>query len=978
MLLLSTHCEHTQMKTHTETITSTDHTYTIHLGGTLDGVNTRDPIGYTAYQQGYEPNHSVRLENTGNTDVVNPWIIVNGKRNWRSIDHILSEILTDDMDDAEKARAIWEFACAHRYHYTCGTDEVKDTVKMLNCYGYTLCWDESYTVSNLWQAAGLKIRRGYPHGHCTTEVFYDEAYHLLDSDEHLLYHLRDNKTIASESDLSIDHDLVKRGHPYGITLEESRERAESTAAAFFHTGPRNGTRPQLTSHTMNVTLRPNEALIWEWTDRNKFHGYWERPKRLANGRMQYSPDLSQFETWATQTHNLHWQEDNLCPVHTNQDAFLDITIKSPYVIVGGKLTLALTSNTQVTVLISRHDEPHQTVWHADSNIDLKTDIDLTPHFASNSPASYDYQIRLALNASENPAVIKHLAIETDLQMAPLSLPALELGDNTIHYTAETEGSIQLTHTFQEKEASSAPVPPDHPTSPSPNANVSGTQITFTWPEVAGATDYHIQVGHLPDIKYTLSPVFNKLISKTPSAGKAQWQIPYEGLLNPNQTYYWRIRPRNADGLWGNWSSIWSFTPQAPGVPLNVETKTNWDNHTVTLHWQPNSQGNTPDHYEIYGSNERGFSISREPYPVVIGNKKTETFPANLITTTEKTNIQVAGHQIENGNHAFYRVVAVDKSDVRSGPSDMAETPRPMIVSQPPPRAVAGHTYTYQMQAITSFGDLRCESKGPRRYFSAFRDSDQLRYLLDEGPDFIALDEKTGVLTAKPSKQDISTHTVTLRIQNGQGGTDWQGFDLEVIPDHRFEKDIQAFEQQDRITPPPQNAILFWGSSSFRLWHTLHEDLPNLPIINRGFGGARLSDLIYFMDRIVIPYQPRTLVIYGGSLDIHGSDKSPDHVLNLFKQFKEKVHTHLPQTKICYISMKPSISKWDSIQLDRETNHLISDYAQKTDRVEYIDIWTPMTQDSSPPPATLFLPDLNHVNHTAYKMWAQTIRPFISE
>lgn len=125
-------------KTHTETITSANHTYTIHLGGTLDGVNTRDPVGYSPYTQAYEPNRSVRLENIGTTPIVNPWIIANNKRDWRSIDHILCEILRDDMTDAEKAHAIYHFACKHRYHYTCADDEVKDTVKMLNCYGYTL------------------------------------------------------------------------------------------------------------------------------------------------------------------------------------------------------------------------------------------------------------------------------------------------------------------------------------------------------------------------------------------------------------------------------------------------------------------------------------------------------------------------------------------------------------------------------------------------------------------------------------------------------------------------------------------------------------------------------------------------------------------------------------------------------------------------------------------------------------------------
>ncbi|MBT4137214.1 MAG: hypothetical protein HOE48_04820 [Candidatus Latescibacteria bacterium] len=793
------------MKNHTETITSLNHTYTINMGGTRDGVNTRDPVGYSPYKQACEPNKCARLENIGSTDIVNPWIIVNNKRDWRSIDRILAEILTDDMTDAEKARAIWEFACNHRYHYTCATDEVKDTVKMLNSYGYTLCWDEAFTVSNLWQAAGLKIRRGYPHGHCTTEVYYDGAYHLLDSDEHLLYLLRDNQTVASEEDLSHDHDLVKRGHPYGINLEESREREEGMASAFFHTGPRSGGRPQLTTHKMALTLRPNEALIWEWEDRNKYHGHWDRPTRLANGRMQYAPEISQYKTWTTQAENLQLKKHSLSPTDPDQDAHLDLTIKSPYVIVGGKINLSLTSNTLVSVALSRHNDPWQTIWHSDTNINIKTAIDLDTHFPPDSPASYSYQVRIALKASPDSAVIKDIAIETDLQMAPLSLPALELGDNTIHYTAETGGDVQITHTFEESDSSTPPNPPSNPTYPPLGKNVSGTQFTFSWPEVKGATDYHIQVSDLPDLKYTLSPVFNKLISKTPSQKKAQWQIPHEGLLNSTQTYYWRVRPRNADGLWGNWSAIWSFTPLAPSAPLSLEIHPNWEDRTQTLKWKANPQGNTPVHYEVYGSNERGFTVSREPYEVIVGNKETKTFPANLIATTAQTSIQVAGSTIESGNHAYYRVIAVDKNGVRSGSSAMAEAPRPMIISPPPEQAIANQTYTYQIQAIQSIGDLRCESKGPRRYFSAFRDGDTLRYLLDEGPDFIELDEKTGLLTAHPKTQDISMHTVTLRVQNGQGGMDMQGFDMCVIPPqkNRDEQTIQAFGAQDKTASTPR-------------------------------------------------------------------------------------------------------------------------------------------------------------------------------
>ena len=784
------------MSTHTEHITAGRHSYRIRIGGTLDGVNTRDPVGYKAYGQAFEPNRLVQMENLGESAVVNPWIVVNGKRDWRSIDRILDGILTDGMTDAEKARAIWEFARTHRYHYTSADDEVKDTVKMLNVYGYTLCWDEAYTVSNLWQAAGLKIRRGVPHGHCTTEVYYDGAYHLLDSDEHLLILLRDNRTVAGEADLSRDHDLMKRSHAYGPLQPESRTISEGGASLFFHTGPRSGGRPFIGGRRMDLTLRPGEALIWEWKDRGKYHGQWDRPPRLANGRIRYTPDLSPegFARWAKTAEHIAAGQDAdgsavLHPTAAGENAFLVYRIESPYVIVGGNLEFALCrSNAQdaIGVDVSCDGEHWETVWTAEGTGDLTETVSLDTCLSSGGPARYAYDIRVRLHASNSPddVALKRLSLETDLQMAPLSLPALEVGDNDIRYTSDTDGpqQIRITHAWQEKDAGPPPQPPRTPLFPADGADVSGTQFTFRWTPVDSAQDYHFQLGPRADMTYTLSPTFDKLTSKTPAEGKAEWRIPYEGLLNPGETYHWQVRVRNADGLWGPWSPVWRFTPQAPGVPLSVETAADWEDRTVTLRWRPNPNGQTPDHYEIHGSDERGFTASREPYPVVMGKgEDTATLPANLIATTRDTAVQVAGPDVADvkGNRAFYRVVAVAVDGVRSGPSDYAEAPRPMIVSHPLEQAFACAVYKYQIRAIRSIGDLRCESKGSQRYVSAFRDGDTLRFLLDEGPGWIALDAKTGLLTARPEAVDAGTHTVTVRVQNGQGGQDMQGFDLRV-------------------------------------------------------------------------------------------------------------------------------------------------------------------------------------------------------
>jgi hypothetical protein len=781
---------------HTEHIETNDQTYSIEMGGTLDGKNTRDPIGYSPYGQTFEPNISVRLENTGTVTIKNPWIVVNGKCDWRSLDHILNGILSDGMDECQEARAIWEFARKHRYHFTSADDEVKDTVKMLNCYGYTLCWDEAYTVSNLWQAAGLKIRRGYPHGHCTTEVFYDGEYHLLDSDEHLLVLQRDNETIAGEEDISRDHDLMKRGHAYGILQEERRETSEGGASLFFHTGPRSGGRPLIGDHKMDLSLRPGEALIWEWEDRGKYHGMWKRPPRMCNGRMQFTPELtlSGLELAAETAEGIQEVREGidapkLQPINSGEPGRIIFRITSPYVIVGGSVTIRYNRTREddsVKLALRKGDQEWQPVWSAEATGKIGEAISLDAFFQPDSTASYTYDLSVELNATGHPGdvTLDHVSIESDLQMAPLSLPALEIGENKISYSAENDGHVQITHSWREKESDPPPIASETPEHPGHGETVSGTQLTFSWEPSLDATDYQFQLSSSEDMKYTLSPVFDKLISKTPSSGKSEWRIPYEGLLNPETTYYWRIRPRNAEGLWGNWSPTWSFTPRAPGIPLGVSTSVDWEHRTVTLNWQPKPLGEPVDHYEIFGSNERAFTASAEPYEVVTGKgKEPEIFPSNLIGKTSKVSAFVAGsgHEFDQGNKAFYRVIAVDKNGVRSGPSDFAETPRPFITTRPVESTSAGKEYRYVVESIRSIGELQCESLESKRYVSAFRGADELRFLLDEGPGWITLEEETGLLTASPQTKDIGTHTITLRVQNRNGGTDMQGFDLEVKP-----------------------------------------------------------------------------------------------------------------------------------------------------------------------------------------------------
>ena len=147
-----------------------------------------------------------------------------------------------------------------------------------------------------------------------------------------------------------------------------------------------------------------------------------------------------------------------------------------------------------------------------------------------------------------------------------------------------------------------------------------------------------------------------------------------------------------------------------------------------------------------------------------------------------------------------------------------------------------------------------------------------------------------------------------------------GATASEIPDPdpaRFEQDIRTFEDWDRQNSFPQDAVLFVGSSSIRMWQSA-ECFPDLPLINRGFGGSHTSDVNHFAERIVLKYKPRVIVFYAGDNDIEAG-KTPQQVFDDFQAFASLVHKQLPQTRIIYLPIKPSLARWSKWPRMQEAN-----------------------------------------------------------
>jgi lysophospholipase L1-like esterase len=187
--------------------------------------------------------------------------------------------------------------------------------------------------------------------------------------------------------------------------------------------------------------------------------------------------------------------------------------------------------------------------------------------------------------------------------------------------------------------------------------------------------------------------------------------------------------------------------------------------------------------------------------------------------------------------------------------------------------------------------------------------------------------------------------------------------------------VDAYTHADVSNPPPKGGIVFVGSSSIRLWTTLAQDFPNLPVINRGFGGSELADSVFYADRIVTAYQPKTVVVYAGENDINAG-KSPETVHADFNAFRGKVHAALPQARIIFIAMKPSPSRWKLKENFVRGNALIAAECQKDARLIFCDIWPDMLNPQGEPRPELFVKDMLHMKPEGYVIWTKRLAPLL--
>ena len=193
---------------------------------------------------------------------------------------------------------------------------------------------------------------------------------------------------------------------------------------------------------------------------------------------------------------------------------------------------------------------------------------------------------------------------------------------------------------------------------------------------------------------------------------------------------------------------------------------------------------------------------------------------------------------------------------------------------------------------------------------------------------------------------------------------------------RWEPTIKKFEDADKVTPPPQNGIVFIGASSIVRWN-LPESFPELgpQAINRGFGGSMAADSTRYAERIVIPYKPATVVFYAGDNDVE-ANHTPEQIAGDFTAFERKVHAALPATEIIFISIKPSVRRWPWIEQITSANALVRQYCASHPHLSFVDIAPKMLGADGKPRKELLLDDGLHMTPAGYRIWNDALRPLL--
>lgn len=507
-------------------------------------------------------NERIILENCGTVPILDPWVSVNGKRNWFDAASMVAEAVGSETTPEKRAFRIWRFVRDNRFHWYPADigSEVHDPAKLINVYGYGFCDDAALVTEALWRTAGFTQTRVWGlGGHVVPEVYYDGAWHVFDADLEVFYPTADRLSVAGVRDCMYKAALVT-------------PISGATVAGIYSSGDDNTIYAShgAVTHAMSFFLRPGERLSRHWTNWGKCRLSQDAspPPIYGNGRLSYAPRLNDPAALAELgASNLAWVPGDTPAVRRpdpTAPGVLTVCMRAPYVFVGGSITVKLQAPTDSDRLklefsldgsewtvLGRCAGPLADYWS------YTLDDQIAP---PGDPACYQYWLRLTLAGPTAELGLEDLFSVGEIQCAPLALPALEPAtDNrvSVAFGAEPGAALRVTQEFQ---ALKGVAPDSAITLLPPVLGKSGAQSDslFSWAFSSPVLDgYEALISRDSEGVLPASPVLWRW------CGAASSWVADDQWLLPNRPYYWRVRYRDQFGAWRPWSPSAAFTLKPP-------------------------------------------------------------------------------------------------------------------------------------------------------------------------------------------------------------------------------------------------------------------------------------------------------------------------------------------------------------------------------------------------------------------------------
>ncbi|QJW88574.1 GDSL family lipase [Spirosoma taeanense] len=188
----------------------------------------------------------------------------------------------------------------------------------------------------------------------------------------------------------------------------------------------------------------------------------------------------------------------------------------------------------------------------------------------------------------------------------------------------------------------------------------------------------------------------------------------------------------------------------------------------------------------------------------------------------------------------------------------------------------------------------------------------------------------------------------------------------------YEDEVRQLETKLNAQSPATDRVVFYGSSSIRLWTSLAQDFPNLNTLNLGFGGSTLAACAWFFKRLVVPAAPRSVLFYAGDNDL-GDGRHPEEVYLFFRAVAEQMHQFLPGVPLSYLTIKISPARWHLADKIRSTNAFITEEIAKCPDFKTVDMTTPLLGPAGRPKKEFFESDGLHLSPAGYRVWQQTLK-----